>query len=77
MKSFAIIGCGNIAKKHAAILGGNFLEDAFLAAVCDFDQEKLEKLSSEYSVPGYSNYIEMANAVKIDFFVILTPSGTH
>lgn len=77
MKSFAIIGCGNIAKKHAAILGGNFLKDAFLAAVCDFDKEKLEKLSSEYSVPGYSNYIEMANAVKIDFFVILTPSGTH
>lgn len=77
MKKFAIIGCGNIAKKHTEILGKNLLEDAHLVAVCDFDEQKLNRLSSEYDVPGFQDYNEMAKKISIDFFVILTPSGSH
>ena len=35
MIRFGLLGCGRIAKRHSDLLGGNQIEGAMLAAVCD------------------------------------------
>src|SRR5436189_4547630 len=74
---FALIGCGRIAKRHADLLGGRVIAGAELAAVCDIDATKAQKIASVHSVPAYTDMIEMASKEKVDVFVVLTESGNH
>jgi len=72
--SFAIIGCGNIAKRHAEqiqVVGK-------LAAVCDIIRSKAEELGKKYNVEVFSSIEELfANKKGIDVAVICTPNGLH
>jgi len=72
--SFAIIGCGNIAKRHAEqiqVVGK-------LVAVCDIIRSKAEELGKKYNVEIFSSIEEMfANKKGIDIAVICTPNGLH
>jgi len=72
--SFAIIGCGNIAKRHAEqiqVVGK-------LAAVCDIIRLKAEELGKKYNVDVFSSIEELfANKKGIDVAVICTPNGLH
>ena len=72
--SFAIIGCGNIAKRHAEqiqVVGK-------LAAVCDIIRLKAEELGKKYNVEVFSSIEELfANKKGIDVAVICTPNGLH
>ena len=72
--SFAIIGCGNIAKRHAEqiqVVGK-------LAAVCDIIRSKAEELGKTYNVEVFSSIEELfANKKGIDVAVICTPNGLH
>jgi len=72
--SFAIIGCGNIAKRHAEqiqILGK-------LVAVCDIIRSKAEEFGKKYNVEVFSSIEELfANKKEIDVAVICTPNGLH
>jgi len=75
---FALVGCGNISKKHVqAIQHG--LEEAELAAVCDRVSERAAVYSQKYNIPAFSDVHEMMRAVgeRIDIINILTPSGLH
>ena len=47
--TFALIGCGNIAKKHLACIQG--LNNAELAGVCDIDLESLKAFSKDNDIP--------------------------
>jgi predicted dehydrogenase len=72
--SFAIIGCGNIAKRHAEQIQrvGN------LVAVCDIIRSKAEGLGKKYNVEVFSSIEELfANKKEIDIAVICTPNGLH
>jgi UDP-N-acetyl-2-amino-2-deoxyglucuronate dehydrogenase len=75
---FALIGCGNIARKHAHVLHGS-LADAEIGAFVDLDAARAQKFSSEYGPPAFGSVQEMMRSLgdQIDVFSVLTPSGTH
>ena len=71
---FAIIGCGNISKRHAeqAQTVGK------LVAVCDIIRSKAEELGKIYDAAIFSSIEEMfAHKKPIDVAVICTPNGLH
>lgn len=72
---FALIGCSDIAGKHAKSL--KRIENAELAAVCDLKKERARVLGQEYGVPHYQDYHQMLSKEAIDVVTILTPSGDH
>ena len=45
MIRFGLLGCGRIAKRHADLLGGNHIEGAALAAVCDTVRPRAEAIA--------------------------------
>ena len=72
--SFAIIGCGNIAKRHAE----QIQEVGNLVAVCDIIRSKAEELGKKYNAEIFSSIEELfANKKGIDVAVICTPNGLH
>ncbi len=77
MISFALVGCGRIADRHAELLGGAHIQDAQLSAVCDIKLDKARRLSDKYSVPAFADMDEMMNRIQPDVAVVLTESGNH
>jgi predicted dehydrogenase len=75
---FALVGCGNISKKHVqAIQQG--LEEAELVAVCDKAPERAEVYAEKFNIPSFTDARQMMREVgdQIDIVNILTPSGLH
>lgn len=72
--SFAIIGCGNIARRHAEqiqVVGR-------LIAVCDIIRSKADVLGKKYNGEVFSSIEELfASKKEIDVAVICTPNGLH
>lgn len=77
MLSFALVGCGRIAKRHSELLGAGQIEGARLAAVCDVDEAKARKIAGQFGVPSYVDMHEMVRSEKVDVVVVLTESGNH
>ena len=77
MITVALVGCGRIAQRHAALLGGNQIADAKRAAVCDVVEARAGELSRKYSVPAFRDMHEMMKTVRPDVVSVLTPSGFH
>ena len=76
--NFALMGCGRIARKHAEILGGHFVKNANLTAVCDCDRDRAMAFGEKYKIPAYFSLEDMVKAhPEIDVVNILTPSGLH
>ena len=76
-KKLAIIGCGRISKKHFQVLK-NYNNNFFsIVAFCDNDNRKNPNVLLKSNIPFFSDIHEMSKSVKIDIFVILTPSGSH
>jgi UDP-N-acetyl-2-amino-2-deoxyglucuronate dehydrogenase len=72
--SFAIIGCGRIAQRHAEHIS----KRGILKAVCDINVEKAEKLASEYGCEFYSDIADLVlNEKSIDVIAICSPNGLH
>jgi UDP-N-acetyl-2-amino-2-deoxyglucuronate dehydrogenase len=72
---FALVGCSNIARKHAESL--RRIPGAELVAVCDVASERAQLLGEEYRVPAYTSNHELLEAHPVDVVSILTPSGDH
>jgi predicted dehydrogenase len=75
---FALVGCGNISKKHVqAIQDG--IEGAELAAVCDKVKARAEVYAKKFDIPCFTDAREMMRQAgdRIDIVNILTPSGLH
>jgi len=74
MLTFAVIGCGNIGKRHAAIIATK----ATLTSVCDIDVNKAVEVATKYNVPHYTS-IEalLAAGTNTMVIVICTPNGLH
>jgi predicted dehydrogenase len=75
---FALIGCGNIAKKHAHVLHG-YLAEAEIGAFVDVDRVRAEGFSKQYGAPAFDSVAAMMRSVgdDIDVVSVLTPSGAH
>lgn len=73
---FAVIGCGHIGKRHAAMIVNN--PDSELVALCDI-KTKNEAGLKDYPTTPYFNSIEdlLSGAPEFDVLCIATPNGLH
>ncbi|AQQ70548.1 putative oxidoreductase YcjS [Limihaloglobus sulfuriphilus] len=71
----AIVGAGVIAEFHAKAVKD--IPDAQLAAICDIDSEKADKLASQYGCAAFDGLENMLKSVDVDILTIATPSGLH
>lgn len=72
--SFAIVGCGRIAQRHAKHIDNV----GHLVAVCDVLEERARDLGSAYNAEVYSSLEDMlAKATEVDVVSICTPNGLH
>jgi predicted dehydrogenase len=70
---FAIIGCGHIARRHAAQIA-NY---GVLQAVCDTVPSRARELASQYEARPYFSVEELLVAEKPDVVSVCTPNGLH
>ena len=71
----ALMGCGRIAQRHAAILGGGEIEGASLCAVCDILGNKAQELGQKYGVESFDGlwkYLEQGKITESECFDDLT-----
>jgi UDP-N-acetyl-2-amino-2-deoxyglucuronate dehydrogenase len=76
MITYALVGCGRIAKRHAELLSGE-IQGARLVAVCDVNFEKARAFGDKFDVDCYSDMTEMMVHANPDVVSVLTPSGLH
>ena len=75
---FALVGCGEIAKKHVHVIQ-NCLQNAEITGLCDVAIEKAQKFADQTHARAFSDVREMMDKIgnDIDIVNILTPSGIH
>lgn len=73
--NFAVVGCGNIGKRHCSILKN--MQEAELVAVYDAVKERADNFAQEFNVKAYYDYAELLANNEIDFVNICVPSGLH
>ena len=72
--SFAIVGCGRIAQRHAEHINNK----GVLKAVCDIDKEKADAMALKYNATPYYSIDEMLRAeTGLDVISICSPNGLH
>jgi UDP-N-acetyl-2-amino-2-deoxyglucuronate dehydrogenase len=73
---FAVIGVGNIGKRHVAVIDAE--SHAELVAICDIDVAKCTAINNIYgSIPIYVDYIQMLKETDADIISIASPHGLH
>jgi predicted dehydrogenase len=78
MIGFALLGCGQIATKHANAIE-RYVPDGKVIAVCDSDRVRASEIGALANCPAFQSLEEMMMAMgdKIDVVNILTPTGRH
>ncbi len=71
---FGVVGLG---MGHARARLVKQTQGARLVAVCDVNEEKLQRSCNEFGCKGYTKYEEMLKDDEIQVVYIMTPSGTH
>jgi predicted dehydrogenase len=72
--TFAIVGCGRIAQRHAE----HIAHVGRLAAVCDILPSRAEDLARKYACSAYTRIEDLLNeAAGIDVVSVCTPNGLH
>ncbi|MBK8520054.1 MAG: Gfo/Idh/MocA family oxidoreductase [Chitinophagaceae bacterium] len=72
--SFAIIGCGRIAKRHAE----QMIKHGSLVAVCDTIPEKADEMAALFGAKAYYDIEAMLQLeTGVDLIAICTPNGLH
>ncbi|MBU0744082.1 MAG: Gfo/Idh/MocA family oxidoreductase [Gammaproteobacteria bacterium] len=72
----AVVGCGRIAQKHLEAIREHS-KNLELRAVCDIDQEALDKAKQITGCVGYNNLDDLLCGSDVDVVTICTPSGLH
>ena len=74
MIRFAIVGCGKIAGKHAALCN----RFGKLSAVCDIDPARANELASQFDTKAYSSFDDLLEKQEgLTAVAICTPNGLH
>lgn len=68
-----VIGTGHLGSIHAKIY--REIPNCSLTAICDLDKERLNKLSEELNVPGFTDIKEIFD--KVDAVSVATPTKYH
>lgn len=72
---FAVLGCGHIGKRHAAMISNN--DACELVALSD-SKDKAALGIDQYDVPFFTSLDELlASDIKFDVLCIATPNGLH
>ena len=72
--SFAIVGCGRIAQRHAE----QIIKVGRLNAVCDINFEKAKQFADIYQANAYNSLDELlANENDTEIISVCTPNGLH
>ncbi len=72
----AVIGCGSIAQyRHLPEYKMN--KHVELVAVCDINEERANKVASEYGVKAYTSYEELLATGTVDAVSVCTPNYLH
>ena len=77
MIRFGLLGSGRIAKRHSDLLGGNYIEGAMLAAVCDPIRPRADAIATKFGVDAHYDVESFLARKDIDVVAVLTPSGMH
>ena len=70
-----IIGIGGMGGHHCTYI--NSVEGATLAAICDLDPAKAQRVGKQYNLPYYTNYKDLLSSGKVDMVMIATPHYFH
>ncbi len=70
-----IIGVGGMGSHHCSYM--NSVDGAVLAAICDIDPAKAERLGKQHDVPFFTNYKDLLGSGKVDMVLIATPHYFH
>ncbi len=70
-----IIGLGNMGQTHARLV--QKIPEIELAAVCDIDRTRLEKVASKYGVAAFEDAASLIRARPCDAILIATPHYDH
>ncbi len=71
---FALIGCGNIANRHAE----NILRIGKLVAVCDNDKQRAFQFAATYNSIPYFDFDDLLKSeTEVDIIALCTPNGLH
>lgn len=68
-----VIGVGHLGERHARLY--QEIENCSLQALCDIDKTRLEGLSRELGIAGYTDYRELFR--RVDAVSIVTPTRMH
>ena len=73
---FAIVGCGNIGKRHLAVIDAE--ERAQITEICDIKPEVVEHFGELYGISRrFEDYNSMLESSEADIISICTPHGLH
>jgi predicted dehydrogenase len=74
---FALIGCGNIGKRHVAVLDAD--PNAEIVGICDIDENQITTMHNTYSSIGsiWVDYLSMLESIDADIIIIATPHDLH
>ena len=71
----ALVGLGNIAKKHYSAIIKN--RDLKLVAICDNNKKKINDFIKNKKLNFYLSFDNLLDNEKIDYLILCTPSGLH
>ena len=71
---FGVVGLGMGAYHVSAIVEA---KGARLVALCDADEERLNKTNESFKVKAYKNYTDMLNDSEVEVINVCTPSYLH
>ena len=77
MIKFGLLGCGRIAKRHSELLGGNYIGQAELNAVCDPIRARADAVAAKFGIPADYDIDHFLARKDIDAVAVLTPSGMY
>jgi predicted dehydrogenase len=77
MVKFGVIGLGVMGLDAAKSLSREDYKHGQLAAVCDLNQELVERIGKELNVPAYTSVEKMFEECKLDAVYIATPDPAH
>ena len=73
---FAVIGLGNIGKRHVAVIDAEPMAE--LVSICDIDKIKCNDITELYGdIPSFTDYKKMLSQTKADIVNIASPHGLH
>ncbi|WMJ72885.1 Gfo/Idh/MocA family oxidoreductase [Cytophagaceae bacterium ABcell3] len=73
---FAVIGCGHIGKRHAAMISHS--PEAELVALCDIQDPTVLNLDTYSHIPFFASIDTLLESnIPIDVLCICTPNGLH